>query len=296
MAEVQSTCIVPSCSREPDGIGYCSGHYQRLRKTGDVRADVPLRSRGTLSGRCTAEGCDADIQQRTMGLCDAHYKRVWRDPSADLSTPVAPARKAPVPVLDFPDGTRECQECRERLPLSGFHRDRKGPGGYRKTCKSCRIARETERYWASPEAVAKRVRVHRLENLESIRARESAYYEANREARIEKSLEHTHRRRASLYGERRDRGISRLALKRLDGETCCYCSVRMIFASFPRGERPDNQATIEHVVALSRGGTHTWDNCALACWRCNIAKGARDGDWRIVAGHRISARQVEVGA
>lgn len=30
--------------------------------------------------------------------------------------------------------------------------------------------------------------------------------------------------------------------------------------------------TIEHVVPLSKGGTHSWDNVKLACWKCNTVK------------------------
>lgn len=33
--------------------------------------------------------------------------------------------------------------------------------------------------------------------------------------------------------------------------------------------------SIEHVVPLSKGGTHEWNNVKLACWICNTRKGAR---------------------
>lgn len=33
------------------------------------------------------------------------------------------------------------------------------------------------------------------------------------------------------------------------------------------------RVTLDHVVPLSRGGTHTWDNVAPAHWKCNMAKG-----------------------
>lgn len=39
--------------------------------------------------------------------------------------------------------------------------------------------------------------------------------------------------------------------------------------------RGDNwwRATLDHVLPLSRGGTHTWDNVAAAHWICNMEKG-----------------------
>lgn len=33
-------------------------------------------------------------------------------------------------------------------------------------------------------------------------------------------------------------------------------------------------ATVEHIIPLSRGGTHTWDNTAPAHAKCNFDKGA----------------------
>jgi 5-methylcytosine-specific restriction endonuclease McrA len=32
-------------------------------------------------------------------------------------------------------------------------------------------------------------------------------------------------------------------------------------------------ATVEHIIPLSKGGTHTWDNCAPAHYICNQSKG-----------------------
>ena len=34
----------------------------------------------------------------------------------------------------------------------------------------------------------------------------------------------------------------------------------------------DSYPTIDHVIPLARGGTHTWDNVRLACHRCNSEK------------------------
>lgn len=33
------------------------------------------------------------------------------------------------------------------------------------------------------------------------------------------------------------------------------------------------RATLDHVLPLSRGGTHTWDNVKAAHWKCNMDKG-----------------------
>lgn len=298
MADIQSThqCPLIGCERPTRGR-YCSAHQQRVRKYGHPMADVPIQERASRAGKdCRLEECSRPVKNGLTGLCDPHYKRRWRDAEADLTTPVAPRRSEPIPVVDLPGGLRVCQGCDEAQPLVAFHRDSKAPLGRRKTCKSCRVAAEMERYWQDPALARTRMQSHRALNVDHVRKRDSARYEAHRLERIERSVEQAHRRRAAIYAGPRDRGISRLALRGMDGDSCCYCSVKMVFASFPRGKRPDNQATIEHVTPISRGGFHVWENCTLACWRCNISKGARDAGWRIRGGHRLASNEVAVGA
>lgn len=296
MAVNNSTCSVSSCSRTDIKSGrYCGAHAQRVSKYGDPRAGVPIAARRPREGRsCTVPNCARVDVVGSSDFCYPHYKRAIR--GTDLTQPLREAHTAPIPVRDLPNGDRVCQGCGMEMPLTSFHRDKRGPKGYRKTCKICRVARETVRYWSNPESHKLRMRDFRTRNIEQVRAREARYYEDNRDARIEGATEASHRRRASLYAAPRDRGITRSALRKMDGDDCCYCGTVMAFASFPKGERPDEQATVEHVVSLSRGGSHVWANCTLACWRCNISKGARDGGWRIRRGHRLAIEEVEVGS
>lgn len=59
--------------------------------------------------------------------------------------------------------------------------------------------------------------------------------------------------------------FSRRNLYRRDNFTCQYC-----------GGRPGTQElTLDHVIARSRGGRTTWENCVLACTSCNTRKGDR---------------------
>lgn len=59
--------------------------------------------------------------------------------------------------------------------------------------------------------------------------------------------------------------FNRRNLFKRDHETCQYC-----------GDRPGlDSLTIDHIVPRSRGGTSTWENCALACIECNKKKADR---------------------
>ena len=59
--------------------------------------------------------------------------------------------------------------------------------------------------------------------------------------------------------------FSRRNLFRRDGYTCQYC-----------GAKPGPaELTIDHILPKSRGGLTTWENCVLACIKCNSRKADR---------------------
>ena len=64
--------------------------------------------------------------------------------------------------------------------------------------------------------------------------------------------------------------IEHLTLFELHAWTCYVCKkeINKRFR-FPHYQGP----TVEHIIPLSRGGTHTWDNVAPAHAICNFEKG-----------------------
>lgn len=62
--------------------------------------------------------------------------------------------------------------------------------------------------------------------------------------------------------------FSRRNLFRRDHYQCQYC-----------GKKPKTtDLTIDHILPRSKGGTSTWENCVLACIRCNTRKGSKTLD------------------
>jgi len=62
--------------------------------------------------------------------------------------------------------------------------------------------------------------------------------------------------------------FTRRNLYKRDRNTCQYCS-----------KRPGtSELTIDHVIPRSRGGKSSWENCVLACVRCNRKKADRTPD------------------
>lgn len=75
-------CAVESCERVAKSRGWCHAHYQRWRKHGDVKADVPLQGRRP----CAVESCDRTSYAR--GHCTPHYRRMLKHGHPQVDIPI----------------------------------------------------------------------------------------------------------------------------------------------------------------------------------------------------------------
>lgn len=81
-----------------------------------------------------------------------------------------------------------------------------------------------------------------------------------------------HYYRAKRYGVAFDASLSRIDVCERDGWVCGLCGKRVDASlAWPH----PNSASLDHVVPLSAGGSHTLDNVQCAHLSCNMAKGAR---------------------
>ena len=69
-----------------------------------------------------------------------------------------------------------------------------------------------------------------------------------------------------------DLTISLHRLYRRDGGICQLCGKVL---DFDRDPNDAEYPSIDHIIPLSKGGTHTWENVQLACRRCNWEKSDR---------------------
>ena len=65
-------CSIESCDRSVYARELCQPHYRRLRRHGDVFADLPI---GRVARTCSVQDCNNPCDGR--GLCHGHYQR-WR--------------------------------------------------------------------------------------------------------------------------------------------------------------------------------------------------------------------------
>lgn len=78
-------------------------------------------------------------------------------------------------------------------------------------------------------------------------------------------------RRARMAGSATIEVIDPLAVLSRDKWKCHMCG-----KSTPkrlRGTIEDNAPEMDHIIPLAKGGSHTWDNVACACRKCNQDKG-----------------------
>lgn len=139
---------------------------------------------------------------------------------------------------------KTCIKCSETKPLGGFHAA--GRNGKCNTCKVCVNA--ASRAWnkAHPERVKVRAKQWRLDWPESIRAS-------------------SHKRRALKLANTDVHHIP-ADIRQLELDQhglCAYCG------------QPYGAYHVDHVVALSRGGSNGPENIALACPPCNLSKGSK---------------------
>jgi 5-methylcytosine-specific restriction endonuclease McrA len=185
---------------------------------------------------CAIDGCEETI--RISGMCYGHYMRVKRhgDPLA--------GKKTYELATDHEDGDRTCNTCKVKKPITAFYRGALYTRGRWPRCGECHVKWFTARY---------------EEN--------KAYYD-------DQFRTYRHERRAKANGGNTDPGVTREKLRGIHGDDCMYCGTPMDFTE--RGRRQSRtRATVEHIIPIAKGGSHTWDNTALACASCNSTKGAK---------------------
>lgn len=96
---------------------------------------------------------------------------------------------------------------------------------------------------------------------------QAADYESRLEAeRIAKVRAEQRLRAARLRGATEGELLRREDIIERDQRTCHLCG---------RTDLADNEIHLDHVIPLSKRGTHTADNVKVACAPCNLSKGSK---------------------
>lgn len=191
--------------------------------------------------------------------------------------------------------TKICRVCHEEKAISEFNwRGKWSKDGFNHACRVCTT--EASREWRKNnlEYAQKRENQYNQEHREEKRAYAKKYtkthrqiikekckerYEENKDAMQEKSarwrksnpdkrrIQHQRRRalKNNAFGDFSKDDLSRLT-EAQDGK-CLMCGKK-------------EKLTIDHIVPLSKGGSHEITNIQLLCFSCNSSKKATTKDFR----------------
>jgi len=96
-----------------------------------------------------------------------------------------------------------------------------------------------------------------------------------------KRKNHSYRSRCRHYGVYYDSSVTREAVVERDNNICQICGKICDPSDKRWGSSGPNYPTLDHIVALAKGGPHTWENCQCACGWCNSNK--RDLPMEVIA-------------
>jgi len=125
------------------------------------------------------------------------------------------------------------------------------------------LLRSKRKYWSNTSKESLRKKTARANNPEVFRERSRTYAQNNKEVIRAKS-----QKRRACIANNKTFSISKKELLLMYSSKCFYC---------------DNSAsTLDHVVPISRGGSHGIGNLVPACNHCNFSKAGRTiMEWRI---------------
>lgn len=90
--------------------------------------------------------------------------------------------------------------------------------------------------------------------------------------RLRDTKQKNHRQRCRKYGAAYQAGVTLAAVTKRDGGLCHWCNCKTVAWD---GRERNRYATLDHVIPLSGGGSHTMDNVVVACNQCNAMKGVK---------------------
>lgn len=180
--------------------------------------------------------------------------------------------------------SKACSRCKQILPYEAFNKKALTPTGLNSACRNC--ANEMKRNITPEQRERKNAknRHYRKTNAEAVKATNRNQYLAKREERIayadawinnnrkkhnsyQIKNRYKHRERDAAYARARRakkkyNGVFYVSLKEtkaLLSKPCFYCNER-------------NAMTIDHVIAINKGGRDSIGNLVPACKSCNSSK------------------------
>lgn len=155
-----------------------------------------------------------------------------------------------------------CRHCDKNKKQSEYYRHSSTPDGLHYNCKECCKLINQASYLKKKES---RTNYQRKRYAKTTTGAPPKKVRRKRNASGKRKYSIQHARRARELGLDADDTISVHELFKRDKGICQICKNRV----------GPSEASIDHIVPISKGGPHTWDNVQLSHESCNYKKGAK---------------------
>jgi 5-methylcytosine-specific restriction endonuclease McrA len=178
--------------------------------------------------------------------------------------------------------TRFCKKCGKSKPLNEFSKNKTKPDGLQSNCKSCNMAMCLDWEKRNPDKKSAKDKRYLQAHPDKRRAKRHRHYLKYAEKIIKRVVQWYTDHPEKQEAKNRNRHIK----TRGGAGKVSAAEWEMILRRFenkcviPGCERTD--LTVDHIVPLALGGTHTVDNIQPMCRHHNCSKGARAIDYRSV--------------
>ncbi len=227
-------------------------------------ASVANRVQGRSCPFCRTGPFLADLASRNIRLARVILKQI-RDQSH---------------VLVGSDLAKYCVRCFEIKRLSHFYKSAKAKDGHKPYCKECGKAYSLQWIRENQEENQRKAALwyeaNKLQALAGAKAYAAKHPERTRSAKRKYSRTHpevgrsaVHRRRARIRGAITEKFLDEEIYER-DNWICQLCGEAIDSKAEKSSSR---KKSLDHIVPISKGGSHTRDNVQAAHLDCNIRKG-----------------------
>ena len=177
-----------------------------------------------------------------------------------------------------------CSKCKIEQDYNCYYKHKKFKDGLHPYCKSC----FKEYYKNNKESRDEYDREYRVKNREYVLDRNRKYYHDNKEKQLklnkiwrknnhskkleydrkwrknntDKTMNYKHIRRARERNVLFESGISKTDILKEQGGKCASC----------KSSGDEIEWHLDHIMPISRGGSHARDNVQILCRDCNLSK------------------------
>lgn len=165
---------------------------------------------------------------------------------------------------------KKCSACQQVKSSDDFHKNKSARDGLAQDCRQCHNARVAEHYQKTKARKAETTAAWRLENADRIRAQNRAYRQANRA----RKAEYLRQWQAANPDKVRASALARWARKR---DAITYAITAKDWYRLTHGPCAITGCTrtdieVDHVIPLTRGGSHGVGNLQSLCKHHNRTK------------------------